>query len=501
MLMRDQVKVLYCAFPTLPAENGGSIVCRQNIERLSEVANCRLHVCTINDKSVTSATNAIVKRFGADFHPIEFTTGNSDRNCFFPLGRQWPFPLEQLALDKARTDSDFFTLMNAVEPDIVIVDYLLTALFVPSLFNSNARIITITINREAQFFGQLRRLNRIDGRSSNSMIAEARLRRFEREVYERSDAVVALSAGDIPSNRQPGTLAFCIEPALNDRTQRWQLTESNHLLFVGNINHYPNYLAIQWLAQECAPELLRIAPELRINIIGAATNDIPLTWRQPNVEYLGLSTKEEVERQMQTCRLFIAPIENTFGSKIKILECLAHGTPTIASPEALSGIPFSDQLPQFLLTDPTAAAHKVAELARKPCEVARLSDEITRLNRDFSASRKMKWSELLTSVKVRPKVPRENFGLLSPSRRTPLVGVDTSRPWPRKFEVGVKEPIGVSSVGWHDVERFKGFPLRWSSPTASNSSSPQSRHASAQIGSETACFCGYALRSHHLLRR
>jgi len=262
--MPDPVKVLYCAIPPLAWawDNGGSIVCREHLQRLSAIDGSDLHVCTIGPKQWSPAAREIVKNFSAEYHPIEFPADNQDLNPpFWLLGRRWPFIFEKLALDKAQTDDDFAGLLARVEPDIVVVDYLLTALFVPSLFKSSARIITITMNPEAQLFGQSRRQNRIDAQSSNSMIAEARFKHFEREVYKRSDAVVAFAAGDLPRNMKTGAIAVCIEPALNEQVECWQPTENNHLFFVGNVAHYPNYLAVQWLAEEFAPELRKSTPE------------------------------------------------------------------------------------------------------------------------------------------------------------------------------------------------------------------------------------------------
>jgi hypothetical protein len=206
---------------------------------------------------------------------------------------------------------------------------------------------------------------------------------------------------------------------------------------------------------------------MQIKIIGAATSDVPPAWQQSNIEYLGLSTKEEVERQMRTCRLFIAPVANNFGSKIKVLECLSRGTPIIASPGALSGIPFSDQLPKFSLGDPAGAARLVAKFTRNRDDAVKLSAKLKDLNREFCSSRSHRWAELLLAIKARPLRRRRNFSLVSPLRRPRTERLDTTNPWPAEFEVGVKEPIGVSSVGLYDVEKLDGQPLRWSTPKAS----------------------------------
>jgi glycosyltransferase involved in cell wall biosynthesis len=432
--MPEKLKVLYCTVVPLVGDNGGTIVCREHIQRLSEVEGCHLHVCAIGHKSFTSLGRPVADNFDATFHSIDFSS--TDVSSFWSkiaarflnrievrppfFGRRWPFTLERTALDTRHTDDDFSQLLRQIQPNVIVIDYLFTALFIPSIFKSDARIVTITMNREAAFFRDLRKLGKTDGQSSNSIISEYRLKRFERDVYARSDAVVAFSPGDLPQQKNPDVITACIEPALNAETERWQLTESTHLFFVGNIVHYPNYLAVQWLANKFAPEFRKVAPEVQLKIIGAATDAVPENWRQSNFEYLGTSTKEEVERQLRACRLFIAPIENNYGSKIKILQCLARGTPIVASAAALSGIPFSDQLPRFSLEDPAGAARLAANLVNHPYEATRLSLEIEKLNQEFCASRGLKWAELLTAVNERPARRRRNFSRLSPLRHPPF---------------------------------------------------------------------------------
>jgi glycosyltransferase involved in cell wall biosynthesis len=458
------MRILYCTWVPLAGENGGNLVCREHLQRLAAIDDCDLHVCTIGDPAVISATRSYIDGLGAQFHPIDWAGTIELPDSRRLLGRRWPFTLETDALARQRTDQLFARLADEIQPTIVIVDYLFTALFIPSIYSGNARVITITLNQETSFFGQLRRLGGLDSQTSNSFIAQLRLSLFERAVCSRSDILVSLSSEDL--RRLPGgrVLSTHIEPAIDDAADRWCFHDNGGLFFVGNIAHYPNRLAIAWLAEKFAPASKSADPDLRIRIIGATEADIPSHWKQSNIDYLGLSTQQQVETELKTCKCFIAPIENNFGAKMKILQCLSHGTPLIATREALSGVPFARRLPQFSLADPEGAAGLASELARSPQRLNCLSAELGSRNRDFAASRKKKWAEILTALRTKPLRPRSRVRFWSPLWRPRPV--DTAQPWPAKIEIGVRRPLGVSSSGLHPLETTRGGPLVWTAPKA-----------------------------------
>jgi hypothetical protein len=459
-IMEGPMRILYCTVVPLLDDNGGGIVCREHVQRLANLEGCELHVCVLSSGASEAAIRQFVQALGAQFHSIQ-------PRAHRPIARRWLFAREAQALAHRDMDDYFVHLVHDLHPDVVVMDYLFTALFVPSLFSSRYRIVTITLNRESEFFADLRLLGRLDEYSSTSPIAVTRLRHFERDVYERSDAVVVLSPSDLPRVASASVKPVCIQPALANEALRWRPTPDSSLFFVGKIDHYPNYLAIRWLAEKFAPALQLAAPHLRLEIVGATSEQVPASWRHPNITYLGVSTNEVVEQRLLGCKLFVAPIENNFGSKIKVLQCLSRGTPIVGSEGALSGVPFSGDLPKLTLDDAPGAARMVAELASDAERLLHLSACITRLNEQFDRSRIAEWSTLLGEVcKSRPRV-RSRPTFFSALRRPRVRGeLDVSLPWPRRIEVGVQRPRGVATEGLYDLESLNGNALRWTKPCA-----------------------------------
>jgi glycosyltransferase involved in cell wall biosynthesis len=456
--MSRRFRALYCAAYSLARDDGGSLVCREHVQRLADLENVDLHVCLIGHVSQTSGSGTFLNSLKANFHPLEFEVKEDISHTRWSPRRRWPFSMENLAFGLPKIDIAFDRLVDQINPDVVIMDYLMTGLFIPSIFRRACRLITITLNREARFYGEMRRSGRLGSDVSNSFIAQVRFALFERAVYSASDVVVALSPGDVPKLLNSRVERTVIEPALDEHHSKWRYLATADLFFVGNIAHYPNYLAIKWLAEKLLLYLEENAPNVRIRIIGACSDEVPQSWKRSNVDYLGVSDKEEVERCFVRCNLFIAPIENRFGSKIKILQCLSHGTPVIATREALSGIPFAKSIPQFSLADPGGAARLVSGLIFSKDRLNALSLELTERNREFCKSRQQRWRNLLESLCERPVRSRFVYPW-SPLKRSRVA--EMGRPWPAELEIGIREPFWVDISGMYPAEKMEGKPLRW----------------------------------------
>jgi hypothetical protein len=289
--------------------------------------------------------------------------------------------------------------LQLARPDVVVVDYVPSASFVRRLYAERLPCVTITLNREGDFYRELRRHASVPPGASTSLVAAYRAQWFERWVYRRSTAVVALTAADLPTFSGRPLIRSVIPPAFDPSVTRWSWSGRRSLLFVGNVGHYPNRLAVEWLATRLAPELERVGSDADLRIIGADEDSVPSDWVRPNVVFLGVGDPELVSTELTTTAAFVAPISNLFGSKIKLLDCLAHGTPFFATAEALTGIPFvSRPLGSIDLDDPRALATEVGELLGQPESIVDASRRLASELDEFLASQRGVWVDLLRRV-------------------------------------------------------------------------------------------------------
>jgi hypothetical protein len=113
---------------------------------------------------------------------------------------------------------------------------------------------------------------------------------------------------------------------------------------------------------------------------------------------LGVADKATVTDEFCAADLFVAPIANPWGSKMKLLDCLAHGTPFAATTDALSGLPFLAGVPELRLDHPRQAAKVVAALLANPGRLIELSESSGRLLAAQLNAECGAWGRLLARV-------------------------------------------------------------------------------------------------------
>ncbi|MEA5411688.1 glycosyltransferase [Synechococcus sp. BA-120 BA3] len=455
---RSHRVILIVAMGPLDRSLGGGIVFCEHLRSLAATEHTETHVFA-QDARRQGEGRDFSTSVGAVFHPLDLQPPGEVFPGMPTISRH-PFSLERQAAENWLVDQRFREIAEDIRPDVIVIEYLFTALFMPSAFHCGVPIVTITSNREQEFYSDQRRLGRLPAMASDSLLAEWRLGRFESEVLSKSDYIVVLSSPDIPRNRLQASRTSVIEPILQEHARKWRHGGGASIFFVGDISHYPNYSAVQWLCQSLAPALASCAPWVRLAIIGADSADVPQAWLQPNVDLLGRSTADEVLRRFTSCGLFIAPIENSFGSKIKILQALAHATPLLATAESLSGVPGADGIPLFTLDDPQGAAELAASLLDSPQELvalSRLMDEIR--TRNLTRTRSA-WPSLIEQAASAKALPRRfrSWSFLLP-RGTPTVRG-------RVVEVGASSYYWIHSEGLGLLEGLNGRPLRWTADTA-----------------------------------
>jgi len=113
-------------------------------------------------------------------------------------------------------------------------------------------------------------------------------------------------------------------------------------LFVGSFAHRPNVLAADFLLQRVWPQILAVRPTANLVLAGRGSIDFldsRLAAGQvapTNIEALGFV--DDLTPLFRNCRVFIAPLGEGGGIKIKVLEAMAHGVPVVTTPVGAEGI-------------------------------------------------------------------------------------------------------------------------------------------------------------------
>lgn len=136
------------------------------------------------------------------------------------------------------------------------------------------------------------------------------------------------------------------------------------VVFVGSLDVRMNQVAARLLLRNYWPAIRRLVPKAALTIAGR----YPPPWLQSSaVEGVEVvSSPPDIRPYLWSAGALIAPFESGSGSKIKILEALAAGTPVIATRQAMQGIPAEAGKHYLLADSPDAAASAVRDVLRNP---------------------------------------------------------------------------------------------------------------------------------------
>jgi hypothetical protein len=416
--MRSFRVIYFSAVGIGATNNGGSLCCRSHVRALA--TDPAIELCTViaGDGAFEEATRQFTSSLGARLHYLPLRPARS----FTPLRhlryfqRKYPFIFERKLHKYRYIDHQFTDILRLEKPDAVIVDYLPSALFIPSFFSAPVPRCVITLNREAEFH---REQHLMKGASPNSpmlRIAYRRWTRIEKSIHQRSHGLIALTGNDLPSEPPKPPVTAAIPPFLEPADRRWTYERNRRVSFIGHIAHFPNRLAIEWICTRLAPIAARLDPAIRFRIIGASAEDVPQAWRLRTIEFLGTSDRAQAEEEFTRNDLLIAPIANDYGSKIKLLECVAFGTPFLGTRSALSGLSFLRNIPLIHLDDPEGSAHTLCRLVAAEEALPLLSRSIQAQVKQFQDAQTGIWGRTIADV-VRAASGQPKTGTATPLRQ------------------------------------------------------------------------------------
>jgi sugar transferase (PEP-CTERM/EpsH1 system associated) len=128
---------------------------------------------------------------------------------------------------------------------------------------------------------------------------------------------------------------------------------SRAIVFTGAMDYWPNIDAVSWFARDILPAVRQAHPDAVFAVVGSRPAAEVLALRDiPGVMVTGYVP--DVRPYLKHAALVVAPLRIARGIQNKVLEAMAMGKTTIASPEALTGIG-AEQGAEILRADGTEA--------------------------------------------------------------------------------------------------------------------------------------------------
>jgi glycosyltransferase involved in cell wall biosynthesis len=148
--------------------------------------------------------------------------------------------------------------------------------------------------------------------------------------------------------------------------------EGNTLVHAGALSYKANLDAVGYFLGDIFPAVRASVNDAHLRVTGAAPPD--LLTRLPvatGVEFTGYLA--DVRPTIARSWLSIAPLRLGGGTRLKILESMALGTPVVATPKGAEGLAVTDGREILIGATPESFAHAVVSLLQSPDLRARLA--------------------------------------------------------------------------------------------------------------------------------
>lgn len=173
-----------------------------------------------------------------------------------------------------------------------------------------------------------------------------RLARYERRIANRFAGHITCSELDSRRLRQliPDLNPVCIPNGvdvgyfspLHGRPKR------HSLIFVGTLTWYPNVDAVLFLLRDIWPAVKKLVPDVTLDIIGAGAplSVVKLARQREGVTVQGFVP--DIRPLVDAAAIFVCPIRDGGGTKLKVLDAFAMAKCVVAHPIACEGIDVTD---------------------------------------------------------------------------------------------------------------------------------------------------------------
>jgi glycosyltransferase involved in cell wall biosynthesis len=311
--------------PRLDAAHGGSRVAAQLISRLAErhrVAVLALRLpdeepgdevlrerCEVYEEVVRPLVGTSIARLWAQRQRLPLLLAGA--------------PAWVIGCSVAEYGARLRALVRAWRPEIVQFEYAMMGQYARHLMGAPPRRVLVEYD---------------PGEGS----PRPRWARYRRAVMRRVDAVVVFTARDeevispLVGDTRLSRIPIGVDLPSAGLDPLGQPPPS--LLFVGSYSHPPNVEAAQRLATKIVPRVRERYPDVVLYLVG----DNPPTDLDPTTGLVVTGRVPDVKPYLDRAAVVLAPLRSGGGMRVKVLEALASGKATVATPLAVEGLDVVD---------------------------------------------------------------------------------------------------------------------------------------------------------------
>lgn len=319
-----------------------------------------------------------------------FIYENGQNLLDFLYSRSQSFYYQKLLRQQLPIDSDYFTppgfvsfvreLVSQQAYDVILINYIEFAHLVTKLNYLESRI-AIDIHDLSSQMRLVKQKNfslsqglKFDYESS--LISEAELLNKFDAVLVNSEKEKTILSSHI-STKKLHLVPHPIEDNSQSVPKRYAYSHrpfKYDLLFVGSA-YRPNVEGINFFLTSILPSIIAQKPDIRLAIAGTVTESIEIEKALAN-NIVCLGYVSDLAELYLSSKLFICPLIDGAGTKVKLLEAMSYALPIVTTSVGASGLNLTHATNAFIIDDPTIYACQILRLLDDPKLAEQTSSEV-----------------------------------------------------------------------------------------------------------------------------
>ncbi|MEW5976920.1 MAG: glycosyltransferase family 4 protein [Acidobacteriota bacterium] len=262
-------------------------------------------------------------------------------------------------------------------PDLVIASQLLMASYYPCFRGIPA------IFEEAELGMYLPDRSKASSmwKQKRKKLTWLKLQRFVAHVLKHFEACTVVSEEErrLLVSAVPAFRSVYVVPNSIDTEQCRRVTSkiADSLIFAGSLRYAPNHEAMAWFLREIYPVVKVEVPKVQLKITGDVASRPKLG--DPSIVLTGRIP--DVHSAVAAAAVSVVPLRSGGGTRLKILESFAIGTPVVATTKAVEGLRVRDGEHLIIADTERQFAQAVIHLLKNPESGRKLAENAFRLVR------------------------------------------------------------------------------------------------------------------------
>lgn len=297
----------------------------------------------------------------------------SDRFCGWPVPRRngvfqitrlrWLFGATPISIasDRSRQGSALVDRLLREKPDVVVLDFLHSAIIAPPGIASPT--VLFTHNVEAEIFERHAEVARRAVRRAVWRIEHAKMLRYEAAALKRFSEIVAVSARDAQiferkyGTRPPRVISTGVDL---DFFTYSAPAPSDQCVFIGSMDWLANIDAMEYFRDEIWPEILKRRPGARMAVVGRAPPaGLVEHCRNSGLDWSFSGFVDDVRPWIRRSAVSVVPLRIGGGTRLKVYEAMAMGCPVVSTSIGIEGLALEPGRDCLVADDPVSFAEAV----------------------------------------------------------------------------------------------------------------------------------------------